>query len=267
MRHRFPILALLGLSTIGIFSATASGQSRRLKDDDVRKLMEEAKKDVERFTDAVDSQYRKSTIRTATAEVSIDGYLRDLKKSASTMRDRFKDDYAAGNEVLSFLRQASSIERRAAAGSALFGAEKEWPRLRGTLGRLSQVYGVDWNTDSESWAARRMNDRGLGEAIEKFKNGVKSFEKSLDSALEHVNGIASADRKAVMSAVERLASSADDLKDAAENSKDASGELGLLRAASEEIQSFLEKRGLASAVGSTYRLLSTDLSTITAQFK
>jgi hypothetical protein len=71
-----------------------------------------------------------------------------------------------------------------------------------------------------------MNNRKLGETIEKFKNGVESFEKSLDSALEHVNGIASADRKAVMSAVDRLASSADDLKDAAEEGKDASGELG-----------------------------------------
>jgi hypothetical protein len=183
------------------------------------------------------------------------------------MRDRFKDDYASGNEVLSFLRQASAIEKRAASGGSLFGADKEWPRLRGTLGRLSQVYGVDWNTDPGTWAARRMNRGELEQAIEKFRGGVESFEKSLESALEHVNGIASADRKAVMSAVDRLASSADDLKDAAEDGKDASGELGLLRAANEEIRAFLEKHGLVNAVDSTYRLLSTDLSTITAQFR
>ncbi len=142
MVYRFPILFLIGFSTIGGFSATASGQSRRLKDEDVRELMEEAKKDVERFTDAVDSRYRKSTIRTATSEVSIDGHLKDLRKSASTMRDRFKDDYAAGREVLSFLQHASAIEKRSAGEGALFGADKEWPRLGGTLGRLAQVYGA-----------------------------------------------------------------------------------------------------------------------------
>ncbi len=267
MRNRFSIALLIGLAGILETAAAASAQSRRLKNEDVRKLMEEAKKDVERFTGAVDSKYRKSTIRTATSEVSIDGYLRDLKKSAETMRDRFKDDYASGNEVLSFLRQASAIEKRAAAGSALFGAEKEWPRLRGTLGRLSQVYGVDWNTDPESWAARRMADREFEEALEKFKRGVESFEKNLESALEHMNGLPSADRKAVMSAVDRLASSANDLKDAAEDGKDASGGLGLLRAANEEIQAFLEKHGLANAVGSTYRPLSAEVSTITAQFR
>ncbi len=109
-----------------------------------------------------------------------------------------------------------------------------------------------------------MNDRELQGAIEKFSNGAKSFKKSLESALEHVNGIASADRKAVMSAVDRVSSTANDLKDAAEDGNDASGELGLLKTAADEIQSFLEKHGLTNAVGSTFRLLGADLSTISS---
>jgi hypothetical protein len=182
------------------------------------------------------------------------------------MRDRFKDDYSAGREVLAFLKQANAIEKRAAGGGKLFGAEKEWPRLRGTLAQLSQVYAVDWTSSPESWAARRMNDRELKEAIEKSSNSAKSFKKSLESALQHVNGVASAEKKSVMSAVDRLSSSAGDLKDAAEDGKDASGELGLLKATSAEIEAFLEKHGLTNAVGSTYRSLSTDLSTVTAAF-
>jgi len=266
MIDRFSIFFLVGFSTIAAFSAMASSQSRRLNDEGVRNLMEEAKMDVERFTGAVDSQYRRSTIRTATSEVSVDLYLKDLKKSAETMRNRFKDDYAAGNEVLSFLRQASSIEKRSAGGGALFGAEKEWPRLRGTLGRLSRVYGIDWNTSPETWASRRMNDREIQGEIVKFSNGAKSFKKSLESALAHVNDVGKEDRKALMSAVDRLSSVADDLKDSAEDGRDASGELGLLKAATGEIQSFLEKHGLTNAVGSTFRLLLTDLSTVTAAF-
>jgi len=258
MRHRFSILFLVGIA------ASASGQSRRLKDEDVRKLMEESKKDVERFTDAVDSKYRKSTIRSATAEISIELYLKDLKKSSEVMRERFKDDYAAGSEVLSFLRQASAIEKRSAGGGALFGAEKEWPRLRGTLSRLSQVYGVDWSSSPESWAARRMNDRELQQAIEAYATASKSFKKSLDSALDHVDGVGKDDRKAVMSAVDRLASSANDLKDTVGDGRDASGELGLLKAATDEIQSFLEKHGLRNAVGSSFRVLGRDLSTISS---
>ena len=56
MRNRLSIVLLTGFAGILGTVAAASGQSRRLKDEDVRKLMEEAKKDVERFTDAVEQR-------------------------------------------------------------------------------------------------------------------------------------------------------------------------------------------------------------------
>lgn len=258
-----PFLVALSL----VAGVPASAQSRRLKDDDVKKLMEEVKKDVERFEDSVDSQFRKATIQGAAAEVSIEGYLKDLKRSAEVMRDRFKEDYSAGSEVLSFLRQASAIEKRSARGGGLFGAEKEWPRLRGTLSRLSQVYGVDWSSSPESWTARRMNDRELERAIEAYATSSKAFKKSLESVLEHATGIGKDERKTVLSAVDRLGSTANDLKDAAGGGEDASGELGLLKRTTDEIQSFLEKHGLTNAVGSSFRMLGADLSTITTALK
>jgi hypothetical protein len=254
--------SLITLAVIAAFPQASSSQSQRLKDDDVKKLMEEAKKDVERFEDKILSQYRKATIRTEASEVSLDGYLKDLKKSAETARDRFKEDYAAGREALSLLRLAHALESRAASGGGLFGAEKEWPRLRGTLARLAKAYGVDWSTSPENWTARRMNDRELREAIEKLSSGVESFKKSLESALEHVTGIASADRKAVLTAIDRLKSSANDLKDAVGDGKDGSKALERMNASMKEIQSFLDARGLTSAAGSTFRMLQGDLSTI-----
>jgi hypothetical protein len=260
-RSRPPVLLFLAF-----FSPGVSGQTQRLKDDGVRELMEEAKKDVERFTDEIDSQYRNARIQTATKEVSIDGYLKDLKKSAETMRDRFQEDYAAGREVMSFLRQARAIEDRAAGGGGLFGAEKEWPRLRGTLGRLSREYGIDWSASPDSWVAMRMNDRALVDSIEKLKKTGESFEKSLESALEHMSNVPGAERKNVMNAIDRLSGAADDLKDASEDGDDASGELGLLKSSTADIQGFLDKYGLSGSVGSTFRALAADLSTVSTAF-
>jgi hypothetical protein len=94
MLKEFAIIHVMCLS-FGLTASSASAGGQRLKDDDVKKLMEEAKKDVERFTGAVDSKYRTAKIRTAASEVAVDGYLKDLKKSAEAMRDRFKEDYAA----------------------------------------------------------------------------------------------------------------------------------------------------------------------------
>ncbi len=260
-RSRIPILVLV----VGL-SASASAQSQRLKDEEMRELMEEAKKDVERFTDQVASQYRSARIRTATTEVLVDGYLKDLKKNAEAMRDRFEEDYASGREVMTFLRQARAIEDRSASGGGLFGAEKEWPRLRGTLGRLSREYGIDWSTSPEGWVAMRMNDRDLFSAIEKFKKTGESFKKILESALPHMNNVPKEERKNVMTAIDRLSGAADDLKDAAEDGREASKELARLKASRGDIQSFLEKYGLAGSVGSTFRALETDLSTVSSAF-
>jgi ferritin-like metal-binding protein YciE len=258
--HRLSIRFLVPLSMVA--GMVSSAESPRLKDDDVKKLMEEAKNDVERFEDAVDSQFKKATIRSATAEVSIANYLKDLKKSAELMRDRFKEDNSAGTEVASFLRQANAIEKRSTAGGGLFGAEKEWPRLRGTLARLARVYGVDWSTSPESWTVRRMNDQELKRAIETYVASSKSFKKSLESALEHVEAIGKDERKTVLSAVDRLEKSANDLKDAALDGKDPSSALELMTRSTDEIRSFLDKHGLTSSVGSTFRALGKDFSTI-----
>ncbi len=263
MRGRIRIAALIFVAG---FSSTASAQSQRLKDEDLRELMEEAKNDVERFTDEITPQYRSARIKTATTEVVLDGFLKDLKKNAETMRERFKEDYSSGREVMTFLRQASAIEDRSARGGGLFGAEKEWPRLRGTLGRLSREYGIDWSTSPENWVAMRMNDRDLSSAIEKFKKTSESFKKSLESALPHMTNVPKEERKNVMTAIDRLSGAADDLKDAAEDGREGSRELQRLTASSGDVQSFLEKYGLSGSVGSTFRMLSTDLSTVAGAF-
>jgi hypothetical protein len=245
-----------------LISLLLAAPSQRLRDDAVRDLMEEAKKDVERFTDSVDKNHRRSKLRTDTAEVPVDSYLEDLKKKAEAMRDRFREENAAGPEVLAFLRQADALEKRSLEGGGLFGAEKEWTRLRATLGKLSRAYGIDRGSAPESWTARRVNDRGFQKLIEAFKKDAEVFERSLDSALEHVTSLGSTERKSVTSAIDRLSSAADDLKDAAEDGRDVARELQLLAETHEEIQAFLEKHGLTNAAGSTFRALATDLATV-----
>ena len=148
--------------------------------------------------------------------------------------------------------------------------EREVPvKLYYRIGEVAEIVGVEphvlryWETEFRSIRPQKSRK---GQRIYSRRD-VDKLLKVKDLLYTHGFTIAGADRKAVMSAVDRLASSADDMRDAAEDGKDASRALGLLRAANEEIQAFLDKHGLANAVGSTYRLLSTDVSTITAQFR
>jgi hypothetical protein len=266
MRNGIALELTAVAAILAAIAPAGSAQGRRLTDDQVKELMEETEKDVERFTKSVQPQYRNATLRTATSEVSVEAYLADLKKSCKNMRERFDDDYAASNEVLACLRQAGAIDRRSSEGAGLFGGEKEWPRLKGTLGRLAQVYGVDRAASPDAWTSRRMNDHELVSVIEGLSNQTKSFKKSLESALEYVPNLGKEERKTVFEAIERLEDTAGDLKGVVEDGKDAAGELSLLKSASQQIQGFLSKQGLANSVGSTWGPLSSEISRIASAF-
>lgn len=266
MRYEIAFELALAAAITAAMASAGAAQSQRLTDDQVKKLMEETEKDVERFTKAVEPKYRTSTIRTATSEVAVEAYLSDLKKSCESMRERFDEDYAASNEVLACLRQAGAIDRRASSGGGLFGGEKEWPRLQGTLGRLAHVYGVNRAASPDTWKSRRLNDRELVSVIEGLSNSTKPFKKSLESALDHVQSVGREERKMAFDAIERLEGSADDLKGAVEDGRDATGELSLMKSASQQIQTFLSKYGLANSVGSTWGPLNSEISRIASAF-
>jgi hypothetical protein len=266
MRQGSASKLVLAAAIAATIASDGSAQSRRLTDDQVKKLMEETEKDVERFTKAVEPKYRTSKIRTATSEVSVEAFLADLKNSCKNMRERFDDDYSASNEVLACLKQVGAIERRASEGGGLLGGEKEWPRLKGTVGRLSQVYGVDRTGSPDAWTSRRMNDRELVSVIEGLESRTKPFKKSLETAFDHAQGIGKEEKKMAFDAIERLEGTADDLKGAVEDGRDATGELGLMKSATQQIQSFLGKHGLATAVGSTWGPLDSEISRIASAF-
>ena len=266
MRKRTGFAVILSTLVFVSYASIGSAQSRRLTDDQVKKLMEDVEKDVERFTKAIEPKYRTATIRSATSEVSIESFLADLEKGCENMRERFKDDYGASSEVLQCLRNAAVLDRRVASGGNLFGGEKEWPRLKGTSQQLAKAYGIDWAAGPDSWTSRRVNDREAVQVIEALPSYTDSFKKGLENALGHVEGVNKEERKKAFEAIDRLKDVSGDLKDAVEEGRDAAGHLGIMRSATRDIQGFLGKYGLASSVGSVWGPLDAQLVQIGSLF-
>jgi hypothetical protein len=257
------------LSTVvTVFALTRPGfaAGQRLTDDDVKELMEGIEKDVERFNDAIDSKYQKSTIRSATSEVSIETFTKDLEENAKKMRQRFDSDYSASNEVLGFLKQAQAIDSRAASGATLFGAEKEWPRLKGSLERLAGVYGIDWKSPSANWAARRINDRELEGVLSGLESSGETFKKSLETAMKKAD-LAGGERKVAMDSADQLVRSTKELKKTVKDGKDAAGELGLIHSSFTSLQSLVAKYGLTGALAPSWAPLEAGLQKISGAFK
>lgn len=261
-RRVWIVLAAIGVAFAGV--ATAD-QGRRMTDKEVKKLMETVEKDVERFNKAVDSQYRKATLRTATGEVDIGAYLKNLKEHAKRMKDRFDSKYAAAPEVLTFLRHAQPVEARRSRGETLFGAETEWPRLSGDVARLSAEYGVRWGTDPAAWNPRRVNDDELERVLKSLQKDVGTFRKGLDGAAKKAD-VAKAERQKALDTAKRMEEAVKDLQKAAGKGADASGALALLASSVDQTRSFVTTKGLESAVATSWAPIETGWNTVRSAF-
>jgi hypothetical protein len=238
-----------------------------MTDDQVKELLEGIEDDVERFTDAIDSQYRTAVIRSASGEVAVEPYLKDLRENSQRMRERFDSDYSASNEVLTFLRQAHAIDARSAAGGGLFGAESEWPRLRGSLARLGEEYGIDLATDPARWQARRINDDELVGALRSMSDASDPFKNAVENATENLSSVSKAQRESILDSVDRLNDTTDDLREAVEDGADPSGHLALLTSTVDELQKFMTGTGLSSSLATAWAPLQRHLSLVRSAFK
>lgn len=247
-RTLMTLIFALCIVAAGMVSAS---QGTRMADKEVKKLMETIEKDVELFTKAMDSQYRKATLRSASGEVEVAVYLKNLKDLASKMKSGFDSKSPANDEVLTFLRYAEPIQARHARGDSLFGAEKEWPRLSGDIVRLSAEYNIRWGANPDNWNARRINDKEVKPALESLQKSIGDFRKDLDKAIKK-SDVTDQERKKMLDTVKRMEGAAKEVKKAFDKKTDASGALALLTSSVEQTKSFISSKAIDYAVASSW---------------
>jgi len=246
-------------------SMVSAGQGTRMTDKQVKKLLETIEKDVELFTKAMDSQYRKAILRSADSEVEVEFYLKNLKDLAKKMKNSFDSKYPANDEVLAFLRYAEPIQSRHARGDSLFGAEKEWPRLTGDIVRLSTEYNIRWAGNPDTWNARRINDKEVKPALESLQKSIGDFKKDLDKAVKK-SDVTDTERKKVLDTVKRMEGAAKDIKKDFDKKRDASGALALLASSVEETKNFISSKGIDYAVASSWAAVERNWGLVSSAF-
>lgn len=245
------LMTLLLTLCVVAASVVTAAQGTRMTDKEMKKLMETIEKDVELFTKAMDSQYRKAVLRSASGEVEVAVYLKNLKDLAKKMKSGFDSKYPANDEVLTFLRYAEPIQARHARGDSLFGAEKEWPRLSGDIVRLSAEYNIRWGSNPDAWNARRINDKEVGQALDSLRKSIGDFKKDLDKAAKKAD-VTNQERKKALDIVKRMEEVSKDVKKAFDKGTDASGALKLLTSSVEETKSFISSKEIDYAVASSW---------------
>lgn len=140
----FTILSMLML--VAVFSVVGRAQDTpyRLSDKEVKKLMEQLKKDTGKFRKSFDSSLDRSRLNGTNREDDINRFLKNYEDATERLYSRFKDNKSVGADVEAVLDGAAEIDRFVSRRVASEKAERDWSAVRQDLRRLAEAYNVSW---------------------------------------------------------------------------------------------------------------------------
>lgn len=215
--------AAVGIGLLAIVLGSTSVGAERLRDKDVKDLIEKINDERDRFEDQLDGKLKRSIIRGPGGEVNVERYLDDLQENVGKLKDRFSSTYAASAEATTVLRQGADIQRYMATLPANFDGASEWNRLAASLGSLAAAYATTFPIP-EGQAARRYNDNEVKKTADDVAKSAEEFKKNLDSSLKADKTVDKATREAALKEADSLKQDAKNLASTIGDGKPASGE-------------------------------------------
>jgi hypothetical protein len=254
-----PAVVILG--TAVLFAATASAQTDRLTDKDVKTLLETVDNDRDRFEDQLDGKLKGSIVRGPAGEVNVGRFLDDLQENTGNLKDRFKPEYAASSEVATVLRQATTIQRFMKEQPPDFKGSSEWDHFAGNLTRLATAYGTTFPLEGTG-PVRRINDNEAAAAAEAIEKHAGEFK----NAVNREKALAKPAKTNLTEAADLLKNSAKTLKSRLKDSKPATAEARQLFDVLRKMGDSTKDLGLSPASLSAMGSLRAPLATLNQAF-
>jgi hypothetical protein len=237
----------------------------RLTDHQVKELITRIDDERDRFEDQLDGSVKHNVLRGPAGEVDVERFLDDLQENVDKLSDRYKDDYSAGSEVATVLRQGSAVQRYMSAQPPNMKGASEWNRLAASLTELAGVYGTTFPIPDDA-AVRRVGDHEIAAAASKTADAADQFRKQLDASLKLDKTFSLAEREAAVAEANGLKKDADALADRLRDSKPSSGEATALIQRAQRIQSTAAKMPLSPNAKDAWMGVVAPLATIAQGF-
>jgi hypothetical protein len=253
------------LSLLPAPQAPQAPPAARLTDQQVKELLTRIDDERDRFEDKLDGNVKHTVLRGPAGEVDVERFLDDLQENVDKLKGRFEDDYSAGSEVATVLRQGSAVQRHMSTQPPNMKGASEWNRLASSLNELAAVYGTTFPL-TEGAAVRRIGDHEIAAAASKTADAADHFRKQLDAAMKQDTTFSLAAREAAVAEAKGLKEDAEELAERLRDNKPASGEATALLQRAQRIQASGASRPLPDSAKAAWSDVVGPLSTIAQGF-
>ena len=137
------VCALMLLAMMSV-AAMAQDAPYRISDKQVKKTMNQLRKDAARFRKSLDSSLDKSRLDGTNREDDINAMLKDYEKATDRLYERYKDNKSVAGDVEAVLDGAAQLDQFMTRRSPGGRAERDWAAVRADLRQLADAYNVSW---------------------------------------------------------------------------------------------------------------------------
>lgn len=244
--------------------AVAHAQAERMSDKDVKALMDTIHDRRDRFEDALDGEFKHSVLRGPSGEVDVEHFLDDFQNNVLTMRDRYRSDYAASQEVTTVLGQGSAIERHMRQQGAGMKGTSEWDATAADLKRLAAAYSTTFPLP-EGAAARRLGDKEVAAAAEMISSQAGQLETDIERGAKTLPEADRAEATSMAHVADALSKDAKELKKRVSDGKPSSAQARAVIDAANKLDGYLAGKSLGAA-NSTMAEIKGSLNKISQGF-
>lgn len=237
MRSSF--LCLL-VSVAALVAAPSYAQVARPTDKAVADMMVGVQKSVQQFHKSLSPDFKKATLKGATADVKVENFMKDFSTDIERLRGRFKPEYSASADVAEVLHKGSKIDEFVKTQPPSFKGRSEWDAAAAALNQLAVAYETTFPTPAEA-TTRRINDKEIQTAAQNVSKEAKAFKKGLSGAFTKEE---SAALQTAQKASDGLVKAADALRSRSASGKPSSGEAGVLAEALAAVEAAVAGRTL-----------------------
>jgi hypothetical protein len=247
--HRFDSRArtvvLAGVLALSPLPALAQASQERLSDKDVRIIIEQVDEARDKFEGNLDSQFKSSTLRRPDGETKVEAALQDYQDNVKKLMDRFTASYSASAEVLTVLKQGTSIHEFMINSSSGMKGRSEWDREAASLKRLAEAYAATFPLPNGA-TVRRLNDNETAAAASDLASAAGTFKRDIDKDAT----LAKADKDAVKKDVDALVKLATSVKSRTRDGKPATAEARQVMDQATRLQAFVRTHTVQGAMAS-----------------
>jgi len=172
-----------------VTSSLAQLQPYRVSDREVTKLLDQIKKESDRFRKGLKDALNKSRFNSTEREADINAYVKDFEEQTKRLKDNFDAHRSTTGDVDAVLIRGARIDAFMSRYPLTPRAQGDWSALRGNLEVLASTYNVSWRWGGElgpvvSSLPYRITDKEVEAIIHRIENQSDTFRKSLDAALD-----------------------------------------------------------------------------------